>query len=83
MADRLRFLVHGRDAGKGAPMSCAMIYWGKHFARFSQVFMQFGAVVNIENLRGVVIGQASENHNNHQLEFSELTGHKTGPPTHS
>ena len=25
---RLRFLVEGRDEGKGAPMSCAMVYWG-------------------------------------------------------
>lgn len=69
---RLRFLVRGKDAGKGAPMSCAMIYWGKYFERFSEVFMRFGAVVNIENLKGVAIGQASENNNNHQLEFMEL-----------
>ena len=70
---RLRFLVNGKDAGKGAPMSCAMIYWGKDFERFSQVFIRFGAVVNIENLKGTVIGQASENNNNHrQLEFMEL-----------
>jgi hypothetical protein len=70
---RLRFLVNGKDAGKGAPMSCAMIYWGKNFARFFQVFIQFGAVVNIENLKGVTIGQASENNNNHlQLELMGL-----------
>ena len=25
---RLRFLENGRDVGKGAPMSCAMVYWG-------------------------------------------------------
>ena len=25
---RLRFLVNGKDSGKGAPMSCAMVYWG-------------------------------------------------------
>lgn len=65
---RLRFLVCGEDAGKGAPMSCAMIYWGQNFDRFSQVFMRFGAVVNIENLKGIQIGQASEN-NNGQLDF--------------
>ena len=56
---RLRFMVNGKDGGKGAPMSCAMIYWGINFERFSQVFMQFGAVVNIENLKGADIGQRS------------------------
>ena len=34
--------------------------------------MEEGAGVNIENLKGVAIGQASENSNNHQLEFMEL-----------
>ncbi len=67
---RLRFLVNGKDAGKGAPMSCAMVYWGRDFARFCEVFIRFGAVVNIENLKGETIGQASENNNNHhQLEL--------------
>ena len=28
---RLRFLVDGKDEGKGAPMSCSMVYWGKSF----------------------------------------------------
>jgi len=70
---RLRFLVNGKDAGKGAPMSCAIIYWGKDFERFSQIFIRFGAVVNIEDLKGMAIGQASENNNNHrQLELVEL-----------
>jgi hypothetical protein len=61
---RLRFLINGKDEGKGAPMSCAMIYWGRHFERFFQVFIRFGAVVNIENLKGVTIGQAGESNNN-------------------
>ncbi len=66
---RLKFLVNGKDGGKGAPMSCAMIYWGKYFKRFSEVFMRFGAVVNTENLKGVTIGEASENGNNLSLSF--------------
>ncbi|HAT13778.1 MAG: DNA N-6-adenine-methyltransferase [Microcoleus sp.] len=53
---RLRFLVDGKDEGKGAPMSCAMIYWGKNFQSFFDVFIKYGAVVNIENLRDVKIG---------------------------
>lgn len=59
---RLRFLINGEDAGKGAPMSCALIYWGHRHERFFQTFTRFGAVVNIENLKGVVIGQDKNNH---------------------
>lgn len=47
---RLRFLVNGRDEGKGAPMSCAMIYWGNHAGRFVETMGRFGAPVNIQNL---------------------------------
>jgi hypothetical protein len=57
---RLRFLVGGRDEGKGAPMSCAMIYWGnRHFDDFHRVFMRFGAVVDIRNLQGLLIGEGA------------------------
>jgi hypothetical protein len=56
---RLRFLIDGKDEGKGAPMSCAMIYWGEHFDRFFEVFTCFGAVINIKSLKGVRIGDAS------------------------
>lgn len=44
---RLRFLVKGKDGGKGAPMACAMIYWGTNYKRFQRIFMEFGAVVDI------------------------------------
>ena len=44
---RLRFLVNGRDDGKGAPMACAVIYWGKDKHRFSSEFSQHGAVVDL------------------------------------
>ena len=61
---RLRFLVGGKDEGKGAPMSCAMIYWGAlHFQRFFNVFIKFGAVMDIRNLHGVEIGNASKSNN--------------------
>lgn len=63
---RLRFLVNGKDGGKGAPMSCALIYWGRNHERFFQVFIGFGAVVNIQDLKGAVIGQ---NGNNQQIEL--------------
>lgn len=63
---RLRFLVNGKHGGKGAPMSCALIYWGKNYQRFFDYFLRFGAVVNIENLKGQTIG---ENGNGNQMEL--------------
>lgn len=47
---RLRFLENGKDFGKGAPMACAMIYWGDNFQQFYEVFIEHGAVVDISNL---------------------------------
>jgi hypothetical protein len=65
---RLRFLVDGKDEGKGAPMSCAMIYWGKNFQLFFDVFIKYGAVVNIENLRNVKIGCINLNGNSKSIK---------------
>jgi hypothetical protein len=48
---RLRFLVQGEDMGKGAPMSCAMVYWGDEVDSFSAVFSTFGAVVDVRALQ--------------------------------
>lgn len=58
---RLRFLVDGKDEGKGAPMSCAMVYWGNNFDRFFEVFIHYGAVVNITNLQGLTMGKKQPN----------------------
>lgn len=58
---RLKFLVNGQDGGKGAPMSCAMIYWGKEFDRFFSIFAKFGAVVDLRNLKGKQFGKCSDN----------------------
>src|SRR5271157_4072793 len=49
---RLKFLVNGENGGKGAPMSCAMIYWGQDHHRFKTVFGKFGAVLSLEELIG-------------------------------
>ncbi|MFN0067167.1 MAG: DNA N-6-adenine-methyltransferase, partial [Limisphaerales bacterium] len=57
---RLRFLVDGKDEGKGAPMSCAMLYWGKKYDRFFEVFIQFGAVIDIRPLIGRRMGEYDE-----------------------
>ena len=53
---RLRFLENGKNTGKGAPMSCAIVYWGKKHERFEKVFLKFGAVVSLQHLRGKLIG---------------------------
>lgn len=47
---RLRFLVEGRDDGKGAPMACAAIYWGRDKQRFVSVFREHGAVVDLAGI---------------------------------
>jgi hypothetical protein len=57
---RLRFLENGKDSGKGAPMACAMVYWGDNPFRFYEVFIEHGAVVDISNLIGKQIGTERE-----------------------
>lgn len=69
---RLRFLVNGQDGGTGAPMSCAMVYWGREYNVFFKVFIRFGAVVNIEPLKGVRIGKLCDSKHSGQLELDEL-----------
>lgn len=58
---RLKFLVNGQNGGKGAPMSCAMIYWGSNFEKFFSRFGKFGAVVDLRPLQGKRFGECSEN----------------------
>lgn len=65
---RLRFLIAGRDEGKGAPMSCAMVYWGENFASFFDVFIQHGAVVDLRPLHERQIGS-----NGRQIEPALLS----------
>lgn len=48
---RLRFLENGVDVGKGAPMACAMIYWGENYQGFHDEFIKYGAVVDITPLQ--------------------------------
>lgn len=53
---RLKFLENGSSDGKGAPMACAMVYWGAYPKRFFDVFIEFGAVVDVRGLIGKTIG---------------------------
>jgi len=41
-------------------MSCAMIYWGINFERFFSLFSKFGAVVDLQLLKGKKFGDCSE-----------------------
>ena len=59
---RLKFLENGKSDTKGAPMACSMIYWGNNYKLFFDIFIEFGAVVDLRNLYGKMIsgeGQSS------------------------
>jgi len=58
---RLKFMESGRSGGKGAPMACATVYWGSHYDRFFNVFVDYGAVIDIRPLIGVKIGDQRKN----------------------
>lgn len=53
---RLKFLENGLDVGKGAPMACCMIYWGQNYKMFYDKFIEYGAVIDITNLKNEKIG---------------------------
>ena len=67
---RLKFLVNGKNGGKGAPMSCAMIYWGEDYERFFDMFIQHGAVVDLRPLHQKQIG--TNGHHAQPLLLSEF-----------
>lgn len=48
---RLKFLEHGEDVGKGAPMACCLVYWGDRYSAFFKEFIQHGSVVDLRPLR--------------------------------
>lgn len=60
---RLKFLENGKGVGKGAPMACAMIYWGKKYKKFYNVFIKYGAVVDLSPISGKTIGPEGDNNN--------------------
>lgn len=45
---RLKFVVDEIHVNKGAPMACALIYWGHRAQKFEKHFRAFGATINIE-----------------------------------
>ena len=53
---RLKFLENGEPGEKGAPMSCATVYWGERFDEFYAVFINHGAVIDLRPLIEEKIG---------------------------
>lgn len=47
---RLRFFINGVEDPKGAPMSCAVIYYGDDVDSFRGAFSEHGAVVPLEGI---------------------------------
>lgn len=46
---RLKFINGGHD--KGAPMACAIVYWGNQTEKFYDHFSKYGAVVEVTHLK--------------------------------
>jgi len=46
---RVRFYIGGIEDPKGAPMSCAVIYYGTRYDAFAQEFREHGAVIPLAN----------------------------------
>ena len=44
---RLKFMIDGELSKKGAPMSCAMIYWGNNYNKFENIFKDTGMCFKI------------------------------------
>lgn len=57
---RLKFLEDGLGGGKGAPMSCSIVYWGTDYEKFYKLFIEYGAVIDISHLKGKMIGEKAQ-----------------------
>jgi hypothetical protein len=76
---RLKFLVDGKAGGKGAPMSCAMVYWGSNTGRFLQVFGEYGAAVDLSSV--VAPEHKTKARRRRRSEASHLQEIMVFPPT--
>ncbi|RRD36690.1 N-6 DNA methylase [Leucobacter sp. OH2974_COT-288] len=47
---RVKFLIQGVADKKGAPMSCALIYYGANLERFASAVRHLGAVIPLEKV---------------------------------
>ena len=44
---RVKFWSGGAEMKKGAPMACALIYWGSNIFGFRRVFVEHGAIIDL------------------------------------
>lgn len=56
---RLKFYINGHLDEKGAPMSCAMVYWGGNAQKFVNVFSPYGAAMDTSPMIGKDYGSVS------------------------
>lgn len=54
---RLRFMIEGELDNKGAPMACALIYWGVNVEKFIRLFSPFGATFDLTSSIGKQYGK--------------------------
>jgi hypothetical protein len=54
---RVRFYIDGAEDPKGAPMACAVIYYGPRTSAFAQEFREHGAVVPLAEAVLPSVGQ--------------------------
>lgn len=47
---RVKFYIGGVEDPKGAPMSCAIVYYGRSYRRFATEFQEHGAVVPLDKI---------------------------------
>lgn len=47
---RFKFWINGKEEPNGAPMSVAVIYFGKHFERFARSFKAHGVVIGLSEV---------------------------------
>lgn len=57
---RLRFYIDGHKDEKGAPMACAMVYWGNSPEKFINIFSEFGAALDTSKSIGKKFGGAAQ-----------------------
>lgn len=57
---RLRFLENGQNTGKGAPMACCAVYWGKYPQKFADAFSDHGATLELSGIRLPNYGKQTE-----------------------
>ena len=48
---RLKFIIGGNEDNKGAPMSCAAIYYGSNSDKFMEVFAEYGAALPLVDIK--------------------------------